>query len=270
MSDTRPSSESAAKEANRTQHDIKLPRHPEQVDQDSEYCSVLLDGVWQDIRFHDYGRIFAIPGLYEQLFHDILDCRSPDVVAKLLKEELQRDNVTAASLRVLDLGAGNGLVGEQLRTVGVGHLAGIDILPQARTAALRDRPEVYDAYHVLDMTNLSETDSLLLERHSFNALTCVAALGYGDIPPSAFRAAYNLVSDGAGWRSPSKTGSSPTPTPRGSPRSSLDAGRRVCSTCAPASATGTGWTSAAAHCTTSRSSAPSRVTSPPTCCPDQY
>ncbi|NIJ12210.1 SAM-dependent methyltransferase [Saccharomonospora amisosensis] len=198
MSDTRPSSESAAKEANRTQHDIKLPRHPEQVDQDSEYCSVLLDGVWQDIRFHDYGRIFAIPGLYEQLFHDILDCRSPDVVAKLLKEELQRDNVTAASLRVLDLGAGNGLVGEQLRTVGVGHLAGIDILPQARTAALRDRPEVYDAYHVLDMTNLSETDSLLLERHSFNALTCVAALGYGDIPPSAFRAAYNLVSDG-GW-----------------------------------------------------------------------
>src|SRR5690606_41064902 len=84
--------------------------------------SVLLDGSWQQVRFHDYDRIFTIPGLYEQLFHDILDCRSPDVIGKLLKEELQRNNVPASSLRVLDLGAGNGVVGEQLRTVGVGYL----------------------------------------------------------------------------------------------------------------------------------------------------
>lgn len=198
MSDTRPSSENSGRETNRGQYDIRLPRHPEQVDQDSEYCRVLLDGTWQEIRFHDYDRIFSIPGLYEQLFHDILDCRSPDVVAKLLKEELQRAGVAASALRVLDLGAGNGLVGEQLRTVGAGYLAGIDILPQARSAALRDRPEVYDAYHVLDMTDLSEQDRKQLDAVEFNALSCVAALGYGDIPPSAFRAAYNLVSDG-GW-----------------------------------------------------------------------
>jgi hypothetical protein len=102
------------------QFDVRLPDHVERIDQDTEYCSVLLDGDWQKIRFHDYDRIFAIPGLYEQLFHDILDCRSPDVVGKLLKEELQRSNVSPSSLRVLDLGAGNGLVGAQMRTVGAG------------------------------------------------------------------------------------------------------------------------------------------------------
>lgn len=200
MSDTRP--QDSVEQANRKQYEIRLPQRPEQVDQDvdqdSEYCSVLLDGTWQDIRFHDYGRIFAIPGLYEQLFHDILDCRSPDVVAKLLKEQLQRDTVAASALRVLDLGAGNGLVGEQLRTIGAGYLVGVDILPSARAAALRDRPEVYDAYHVLDITDLSEQDGRILRESRFNALSCVAALGYGDIPPPAFRAAYNLVGDG-GW-----------------------------------------------------------------------
>ncbi|PRX45083.1 methyltransferase family protein [Prauserella shujinwangii] len=178
--------------------EIALPRHKAEFDQDSEYCSVLLDGTWQTIRFHDYDRIFAVPGLYEQLFHDILDCRSPDVIGKLLKEETQRAGVATSALRVLDLGAGNGLVGEQLRAVGVGHLVGADILPRAREAALRDRPEVYDAYHVLDLTGLTPEQERTLTASSFNALACVAALGYGDIPPAAFRAAFNVVADG-GW-----------------------------------------------------------------------
>ncbi|PXY22424.1 class I SAM-dependent DNA methyltransferase [Prauserella muralis] len=182
----------------RTKLEIRLPERADVFDQDSEYCSVLLDGEWRRMRFHDYDRIFAVPGLYEQLFHDILDCRSPDVVGKLLKEQIQQDGVTASSLRVLDLGAGNGLVGEQLRTVGAGFLVGVDILPEAKQAALRDRPEVYDDYHVADLTALSpaEHDTLLACR--FNALSCVAALGYADIPPRAFRAAFNLVADG-GW-----------------------------------------------------------------------
>ncbi|EHR61783.1 class I SAM-dependent DNA methyltransferase [Saccharomonospora cyanea] len=182
----------------RGQLEVRLPDHVERIDQDMEYCSVLVDGSWQKIRFHDYDRIFAIPGLYEQLFHDILDCRSPDVVGKLLKEQLQRENVSASSLRALDLGAGNGLVGAQLRTVGLGHLVGVDIIPEAREAALRDRPEVYDDYLVVDMTRLSEPDRSRLAGQKFNALSCVAALGYGDIPPEAFRTAFNFVADG-GW-----------------------------------------------------------------------
>jgi predicted TPR repeat methyltransferase len=177
---------------------IRLPTPADRIDQDAEYCWVVLDGEWTEIRFHDYEKIYSIPGLYEQLFHEILDCRSPDVIAKLLKEELQRGGFDASGLRVLDLGAGNGLVGEQLKNIGVGQLVGVDIIPEAEHAALRDRPGVYDAYHVADVTALSPGTRADLVGRRFNTLTCVAALGYADIPPAAFRAAFNLVSDG-GW-----------------------------------------------------------------------
>ncbi|KAA9154495.1 methyltransferase domain-containing protein [Amycolatopsis acidicola] len=181
-----------------TSLEIRLPQRSDQVDQDAEHCSVLVNGVWQDIRFHDYARIYRIPGLYEQLFHDVLDCQSPDVIGKVLKEELQTGGYEPESLRVLDLGAGNGLVGEQLRRVGPAHLVGVDIIPEAREAALRDRPDVYDAYHVADLTNLPADLLGELTRARFNTLCCVAALGYADIPPAAFSAAFNLISD-RGW-----------------------------------------------------------------------
>ncbi|HJQ47993.1 MAG TPA: methyltransferase domain-containing protein [Amycolatopsis sp.] len=177
---------------------IRLPQPSNRLDQDAEHCSVCVNGEWQDIRFHDYDRIYRIPGLYEQLFHDILDCASPDVIGKLLKEQLQEGGFEPASLRVLDLGAGNGLVGEQLRRLGPDHLVGVDIIPEAREAALRDRPDTYDSYHVADVTAIAPALQDELAAAQFNTLCCVAALGYADIPPAAFRAAFNLVSD-RGW-----------------------------------------------------------------------
>ena len=177
---------------------IRLPQPSNRLDQDAEHCSVCVNGEWQDIRFHDYDHIYRIPGLYEQLFHDILDCSSPDVIGKLLKEQLQEGGFEPDSLRVLDLGAGNGLVGEQLRRLGPDHMVGVDIIPEAREAALRDRPATYDAYHVADVTALSPALREELTAARFNTLCCVAALGYADIPPAAFRAAFNLISD-QGW-----------------------------------------------------------------------
>ncbi|WP_028663071.1 class I SAM-dependent DNA methyltransferase [Saccharomonospora halophila] len=204
MADTSSPGSPQAPSAGGPRPDVRLPENPggpDQdtecgLDQDTEYCSVRLDGTWQDIRFHDYDRIFAVPGLYETLFHDLLDCRSPDVVGKLLKEELQASGTDPASLRVLDLGAGNGLIAEQLRTVGAGYLVGVDLLDEARRAALRDRPEVYDDYHVCDTARLTAAWERTLAGHRFNALTCVAALGFGDIPVRAFATAVNLVADG--------------------------------------------------------------------------
>jgi predicted TPR repeat methyltransferase len=198
MASPSPAEHSANTSAANNGLQVRLPRPSDRLDQDAEHCSVLVGGEWQTVRFHDYDRIYRIPGLYEHLFHDILDCRSPDVLGKLLKEELQRHGYEPDSLRVLDLGAGNGLVGEQLRRLGPARLVGADIIPEAREAALRDRPDVYDVYHVADLTELPPPlhDALLAER--FNTLCCVAALGYADIPPAAFRAAFNLVSD-RGW-----------------------------------------------------------------------
>jgi hypothetical protein len=99
---------------------------------------------------------------------------------------------------VLDLGAGNGMVGEQLADLGVEAIVGVDLLPEAAAAAKRDRPGVYEAYHVLDLTELSGSRRRELRGHRLNSLVTVAALGFGDIPPLAFAEAFNLVADG-GW-----------------------------------------------------------------------
>jgi hypothetical protein len=151
------------------------------VDQDEEWCEVVSDGAVRRFRFHDYADIFAVPGLYERIFHDLLECTSPAVLASLL------DTVADRELRVVDLGAGNGIVGEELRArVPVAELHAVDLLPAAAAAAARDRPGVYDSYTVADLT--AQTVPLEVD-----ALVVCAALGFGDIPPEAFSAALALV-----------------------------------------------------------------------------
>ena len=99
---------------------------------------------------------------------------------------------------MLDLGAGNGIMAEELAAVGVEHSVGVDILPEARDAAERDRPGLYAGYHVTDLTALPASEREVLASHRLNTLTVVAALGFGDIPPAAFRTAYDLVAPD-GW-----------------------------------------------------------------------
>jgi SAM-dependent methyltransferase len=170
----------------------------ELLDQDVEWCRVTVGGETREIRFHDYHEIYAIPGLYEFLFYERLKCCSPQVVRELLEQELRDEEIDPATLRVLDLGAGNGMVGEQLAEIGAETIVGIDLLPEAAAAAERDRPGVYERYHVLDLTELTGTHRRELRSHRFNSLVTVAALGFGDIPPLAFAEAFNLVADG-GW-----------------------------------------------------------------------
>jgi SAM-dependent methyltransferase len=163
------------------------------LDQDQEWCLVRLDGSERRVRFHDYGEIYEVPGLYEQLFYDHLECCSPQTVAGLLGRELEHSGVDPATLSVLDVGAGNGMVGERLAELGAGRIVGTDIIPQAAAAAERDRPGVYDDYPVLDLTALDEHMRRDLESREFNLLTCVAALGFGDLPPEAFATAYDVL-----------------------------------------------------------------------------
>jgi predicted TPR repeat methyltransferase len=175
--------------------DLTFPRgREEDRDQDEEFCEVTIDGDRKRIRFHDYHEVFSIPGLYEQLFYEELKCDSPRTIAGLIGEQVSSD--TAGDLRVLDVGAGNGMVGEELDRMGAQHIVGVDIIEEAAQAAERDRPGVYDDYFVVDLTDIPAEDQRALEEHRFNCLTSVAALGFGDIPPEAFAAAYNLVEDG--------------------------------------------------------------------------
>jgi len=177
---------------------IAMPELSRRYEQDTEWCVVYLDGQWREIRFHDYGQIYDVEGLYEHLFYDILECQSPDILAASFEAQLQRAGTAPDDLRVLDLGAGNGIMGEKLVGLGVGFVVGVDILPEARRAAQRDRPGVYHAYHVLDLSDLPPSGHEALSQSRLNTLTCVAALGFGDIPPECFTAAFNLLCDG-GW-----------------------------------------------------------------------
>jgi len=180
-----------------TRYELVFPdADPDRYDQDEEWCEVVVDGETRSVRFHDYDEIYSLPGLYEQLFYDVLKCDSPRKVCELLVDQIEAEGSDPKELRVLDVGAGNGMVGEQLRGLGVDTVVGVDIIPEAAEAAERDRPEVYDDYYVVDLTDLSDEMRAELDDHRFNSMVCVAALGFGDIPPRAFAEAFNTVETG--------------------------------------------------------------------------
>jgi hypothetical protein len=177
-------------------HQVRFP--DASLSQDEEWCEVQIDGDWQRIRFHDYGAIYDIPGLYEHLFYERLKCQSPAVVSELLAETVAREGGEPARISVLDLGAGNGMVGEALSEQGFDEVVGVDISAEAGEAVERDRPGVYAAYHVCDLLDLPADVEQELEEAEFGAMASVAALGFGDVPPEVFSAAFELVEDG-GW-----------------------------------------------------------------------
>jgi predicted TPR repeat methyltransferase len=147
------------------------------------------------VRFHDYHEIYPVEGLYEHLFYDVLKCDSPRKVCEKALKVVAETDMKPADLKVLDIGAGNGMVGEELKNIGANKVVGIDIIPEAKEAQLRDRPDVYDDYLVQDLTAIDKEVKQELESHNFNCMTTVAALGFGDIPPTAFTEGFNMIDE---------------------------------------------------------------------------
>ncbi|WP_099339899.1 class I SAM-dependent DNA methyltransferase [Candidatus Fonsibacter ubiquis] len=180
---------------------ISFPKeHADHLNQDEAYFFY-----WDDennekkkLRFHDYNEIYKIEGLYEQLFYDRLKCASPVKISSLLKNALSQSDKNLSELRILDLGAGNGVVGFELKKYGISRLIGVDILPEAKEATLRDRPGTYDNYYVCDFQNLDKKTAENIAEWRCNCLISVAALGFGDIPPNAFVNAFNII-ESQGW-----------------------------------------------------------------------
>ena len=181
-------------------HNIRFPSiDTNSLAQDEAYFTLTdSSGVETDIRFHDYDAIYSHPGLYEQLFYDRLKCQSPEKVVAIIRHATAAEPWLFNELRVLDLGAGNGMVGQELQKFGVARLVGVDISAPAAMAVGRDRPGVYDDYHAMDMSNMSAAQREHLAGWRFNCMVSVAALGFGDIPVRVFAEAFNLVDDG-GW-----------------------------------------------------------------------
>lgn len=191
----------------RTRADRKLPRHRVELpppssdgvpDQDEAFFYLVEDGDRKTIRFHQYGEIYSRRGLYEQIFYDRLKCQSPRKVAEILHATVERNGENLSTVRVLDLGAGNGMSGVALAEHGVSRMVGVDIVPEAKEAAFRDRPGLYDHYYVTDMGDLDAGEREEMQAWSFDCLLTVAALGFGDIPPAVLAEGFDLVEDD-GW-----------------------------------------------------------------------
>lgn len=178
--------------------DLVLPHTADRLGEDEEWCEVVTGGEKRRIRFHDYADVIGIPGLYEELFCDRLEYCSPSYMVNLLDSVVREYREDLAWFRVLDVGAGNGAVGDELRAVGVESVVGVDVLPAAKEAADRDRPGVYDGYHIVDLTDLPESEEVKLRQMDLTCLTTVSSLGFDDLSPLAFTKALDLIAT-PGW-----------------------------------------------------------------------
>lgn len=176
--------------------DVDFPQ--KKYSQDEEYCTISLDGIEKRVRFHDYDEIYSIPGLYEKIFYEQLRCCSPETVCNFFFDEITKRGSEKECMRVLEIGAGNGMVGEQMKQHGVPMIVGVDILIEAKLAAYRDRPDVYDEYYAIDLTDIPESIEEEILMKKLNSLVSVAALGFDDLPPLAYARAFNLISK-EGW-----------------------------------------------------------------------
>lgn len=184
---------------NRYRYNISFPPPRKETPSQNDAFFYLREGESKKkMRFHDYAELYKYPGLYEQLFYDRLKCSSPKKLAEVLKYCVQQSNDTFTELRVLDLGAGNGMMGAELAEYGVSRLVGADIIEEAKVAVNRDRAGLYDEYYVTDFTQLSQAQKDEVASWSLNTLTVVAALGFDDIPPKAFIEGVNLIQS-EGW-----------------------------------------------------------------------
>jgi hypothetical protein len=157
------------------------------------------DGSVEELRLHEYERLYALPGVYEQIVQERLGCASPAKIASLLATAVDGAGWARADVRVIDVAAGNGISGEALAAEGLHPVFGTDIVPAARAAALRDRPHLYDEYLTLDLLTLTAEQARRLRSLRANALTCVAPVGEdaSQVPPAAFLSAVSALTDDA-------------------------------------------------------------------------
>jgi trans-aconitate methyltransferase len=161
---------------------IELDETPGRGQAEESFVLIRDDGSSERIVLHDYSRVYAVPGLYEEVVQHRLGCASPQVLAGALADAVAAAGASTAGLRVLDVGAGNGVVGEELHARGAQVVAGIDGVVAARDAARRDRPELYEVYAIAGVDEV--TVEQLVADHGLNALTAAGALGIGHVEVS--------------------------------------------------------------------------------------
>jgi SAM-dependent methyltransferase len=173
---------------------------PETDRQSDEFFWATVDGRKQRFNIHDYATLYRVPWLYDIALYHNLVCRTPTEMSAAIDRVWKALEVDRSKLRALELGAGSGAFGHELRhTLHIPHLEAIDICPEAAEAAMRDRAGLYDAYHIDDLTKLSPTAEVALSKAAFNVVAMASATGWGNhIPLAGFETSFDLLVPG-GW-----------------------------------------------------------------------
>ncbi len=178
------------------QFSISIPKQQE-LSQDREFFLLEEGGEARKIRLQDYDKIFSVPGLYEQLLLESLEYASPKVMQNAFDFICKEYSVSTSNMSVLEIGPGNGVVGEMLRKVKVSYLVGIDISEIACTSAARDRPNVYDDYIVSDLSQQNiEKLSQIRAHGKFGFIVAVASLGFSDASIAVFQNSLSFLKPG--------------------------------------------------------------------------
>jgi len=179
-----------------TDFSLELNSTPGTDQTDERLVVAFPNGTREEMRLHEYDRVYSVPGLYEEVVQRRLECRSPSELASALVERVQAHGENPAELRVLDFGAGNGVVGEELRTHGVaGTLVALDTAAAAPGAAERDRPGLYAGYVVGDLDSARVPE--LIERYALTCLAGAGALGLGHVSAVSVANAWDAFPAGA-------------------------------------------------------------------------
>ena len=141
------------------------------------------DGGQVETGLHDYAALYAVQGLYEAVYLVRLEGGSPQLLADALAEAVPAGE--RAGLRVLDVGAGTGAVGERLHAAGFRSIAATDLEPASEVAVRRDRAEAYTDVRTLDLLDLDAGDEAWLDALAPSVVTVAGAVGFGHLPVGA-------------------------------------------------------------------------------------
>lgn len=177
-------------------YSVELETLPGRIQSEEVLTVTYGDGRSDRMRLHEYERVYAIPGLYEEVVQRRLECASPERIAEAMVAAVTAEGRAASELRVFDLGAGNGVVAEELARRGTETFVGLDNVAEARDAAERDRPGLYAEYLVGDLADHPRVPAVIDERR-LDCLVAVGALGMGHITAASFDAAWRRFPAGA-------------------------------------------------------------------------
>lgn len=165
-----------------------------QVDEAQDLVRWSDGSVQRTTGLHDYGALYAVPGLYEAVYVEHLGSGSPALLAAALGEVVPPQE--RSGRRVLDAGAGTGLVGEHLVAAGFAPVWAVDLEPASASAVLRDRPGCHRGARALDLLAMTDDDRAWLGEVAPDVVTVSGAVGFGHLPAAAFVVLADLLPAG--------------------------------------------------------------------------